>query len=151
MLRKTLFASALSGALAFAPMTATPAFAAPDAEDYAKILLGILAVGAIANALENERERERAVTRRVPLPNEQGHRGGHRRHRGLPARCEFEVRTRRGYRDVFGRHCLERAGVRVDRLPEACEFEIRTERGWRTVYGSRCLRDYGYRVEARRR
>ena len=154
MLRKTLIATALSGALAFTG-SATPAVAAPDGEDVAKILLGLAAVGIIANALQNERERENAAARRrydPAPPRDHGRRGGRGGHwRELPARCEFAVRTRRGWTEVFGRHCLEREGVRVNRLPDQCEFRIRTDRGRRTVYGSECLEDYGYTVEARRR
>jgi hypothetical protein len=150
MIRKTLFASALAGALALTSVTAQPAFAAPDGEDYAKILLGILAAGAIAKALENERDRERAAERArqdpVWVPDNRRHRS-----RDLPQRCEFEVRTRHGWTDVFGKRCLEREGVRIGRLPDACEFDVRTDRGRRSVFGARCLRDYGWTVEARRR
>lgn len=153
MTRKMLIASLLAAGLALAP--AAPALAAPDGEDYAKILLGLLAVGAIANALENERDRERAAERARNRPTDwrdhDDRRHGRRGDRGLPERCAFEVRTDRGWRSVFGRACLEREGVRVSRLPERCEFAVRTERGRRSVFGERCLRDYGYRVEAGRR
>lgn len=153
MTRKTLIASLLAAALALAP--AAPAFAAPDGEDYAKILLGLLAAGAIVNALENERERERAAerSRQTPVYRDDDGWGRHRegpRHRFLPARCEFEVRTDRGWTDVLGKRCLEREGIRVGRLPERCEMRVRTHEGRSTVFGERCLRDYGYRVEARR-
>lgn len=148
MFRKTLLATALSGVVAFTG-AATPASAAPDGEDYAKVLLGLAAVGIIANALQNERESEAATTRRWNDPTPpRGH--GHQGHwRELPAQCEFAVRTRRGWTEVFGKRCLEREGVRVNRLPDRCEFRIRTENGRRTVYGADCLEDYGYTVEAR--
>jgi hypothetical protein len=156
MTRKMLIASMLAAALALAP--AAPAIAQPGGEDYAKVLLGLLAAGAIVNALQNERERERQAQRNryQPVEWERDRHHGHNHRRGqgrfvLPARCEFEVRTRRGWTDVLGKTCLENEGVRVSRLPDACAFEVRTERGRRTVYGERCLRDFGYRVEAGRR
>jgi hypothetical protein len=153
MKRKLLIASLLAAGLALAP--ATHALAAPDSEDYAKILLGLLAVGAIVNALENQRERERAAERARNRPAEwRGHdrpRQGRGGDRWLPARCAFDVRTGRGWSSVFGRACLEREGVRVSRLPDRCAFDVRTERGRRVVYGEECLIDHGFRVEAGRR
>jgi hypothetical protein len=147
MIRKFATATVLSAALALAPTA--PAVASPDGEDYARVLLGLLAIGAIANALENERDREAAARRRHdPVPQPGWHDG---RRRELPARCEFEVRTRHGWTEVFGKRCLEEQGVRVSRLPEACAFDVRTDYGRRSVYGAECLEDYGYRVEARRR
>lgn len=156
MNRKMLIASILAAALALAP--AAPAVAEPGGQDYAKILLGLLAAGAIVNALQNERERERQAQRNRNQPTAWVRDRHHGQNRGrgqgrfvLPARCEFEVRTRSGWTDVLGKTCLDNAGVRVSRLPNECAFEVRTERGRRTVYGERCLRDYGYRVEAGRR
>jgi hypothetical protein len=153
MFRKTFIATALSGALAFTG-AATPAVAAPDGEDVAKVLLGLAAIGIIANALENERKSEAVPAHGTydpePYWRDRDRRGGRRGHfRALPARCEFAVRTRRGWTEVFGKHCLEREGVRVNRLPDRCEFRIRTDRGRRTVYGSQCLERHGYTVEAR--
>lgn len=153
MNRKTIIAAVVAVALALSPFAARPVAAEPGGQDYARILLGLLAAGAIAKALENEREREREsqrVTRERPY--EDPFTRDDRRHRSywLPERCEFDVRTRQGWTSAYGLHCLEREGVRVSRLPSRCAFDIRTDRGLRTVYGSRCLRDHGYRVEARR-
>ena len=149
MTRKTLLATALAGTMAFTSILATPATAAPDAEDYALTLLGLLAIGAIANAADDKNDRNREVTRGGGYWDHND-RGRHNRSRILPRRCEFETRTRRGWTDVLGESCLERHGVRVDRLPDRCEFQVRTERGRRTVFGSDCLEDRGYRIEPRR-
>ena len=147
MLRKTLIATALSGALAFTG-AATPAAAEPGGQDIARVLLGLAIVGAIANAADNRRDREAATARRQhdPVPPRDHGRG---QWRELPARCEFAVRTRRGWTEVFGKRCLEREGVRVNRLPDQCEFRIRTQEGRRQVYGADCLENHGYTVEAR--
>lgn len=155
MFRKTLIATALSGALAFTG--AAPAFAEPGGQDYARVLFGLLALGAIANAVEDRREdrENKAVPAHgtydpEPYWRDQDRRGGRRdRWRVLPARCEFAVRTRGGWADVLSKRCLEREGVRVNRLPERCEFRVRTDRGRRSVFGSDCLERYGYTVEAR--
>jgi hypothetical protein len=157
MIRKMLIASALAGTMALTSVAATPAIAAPDAEDIAKTALGLIVLGAIVSAANDQDRRRDEVSRGSNNHNDDyrddGRWGGHRRDswRILPARCEFETRTRRGWADVFGRRCLSREGVNVNRLPDRCEFEIRTDRGERTVYGKRCLEDRGYRVEARRR
>jgi hypothetical protein len=152
MIRKTLITTTLAAALAFGPVAGTPA--AADSSDAAKLLLGAIALGVVAHSINrnNDREPSRADT----SPGGPGPRGfDPERHgrfsRTLPAQCEFEVRTWDGRRDVFGKNCLQREGVRTNRLPDRCEFEVRTDRGRRDVYGARCLRENGYRVEARRR
>ncbi len=149
MIRKTLITTALAAALAIGPLTATPA--AADSDDVAKLLLGAIALGVVVHAIDKNRDRNDEATHGPHNPVDPGWgRPPHRRY-ALPARCEFEVRTRQGRREVFGERCLEREGVRVNRLPNRCEFDVWTERGRRTVFGSRCLREHGYRVEARRR
>lgn len=153
MIRKTLIASTLAGALAVTPLGATPASAAPDAQDIALTLLGLAVIGAVANDMKNDRGE---VSRSSGSRNDDrywdnGRRDDRRRLERLPARCEIEVRTRRGWTEAFGERCLEREGIRVNRLPNRCEFQARTARGRATVYGSECLQDAGYRVEAQRR
>lgn len=181
MIRKTLITSALACALALAPLSPRPA-AAAEGEDIARLLLGLVVVGAVVNALDNGRgEAPSRATNRYddedwyrsdddddrrwippgqawdPPGHAWGRRDDHRgnRHWGrreLPSYCMVELRNRRDRAQVFGERCLERAGVRVNRLPQACAFDIRTDRGRRTIYGARCLQEFGYRVaDARRR
>ncbi len=150
MTRNGFTATILATVIALTTATAAPAIASPDRDDVARILLGLAAAGIIAKALENERDREREEARRA-REREEARREQDRRHRrALPARCEFEVHTSRGWRNVFGKRCLRNEGVRVNRLPERCEFRARTHRGDRNVFGARCLAREGYRVEARR-
>ena len=172
MIRKTLVTSALAFALALSPLAHRPAEAA-EGEDIARLLLGLVVVGAVVNALDNgdngrNEQPSRATNHyddddwyRTDRYGERGwdHAGrgwvppGHRRlgRRELPSHCMVELRNRRDRAQVYGERCLERAGVRVGRLPQACAFDIRTERGRRTIYGARCLQEFGYRTEARRR
>ena len=159
MFRKTFLASTLAAALAVTSITATPAVAAPDGEDFARAALGLLVIGAIASASrDNDRGRPAPVE---PTPGRGGwdqgwNGGGHGHGRGngggrhdrdrfaLPADCAFEAYTHRGWRDVYGARCLNRAGFRS--LPEACVFEVGERHDRRTVYGARCLADFGYRT-----
>ncbi len=141
MVRNKMIATLLAAVLAFSPAVSTPASAAPDAEDYARVMLGLLALGVLVETLDNDRDR------RLDRRESERARSMHRR----IAACEFEVRTRNGWRDVYGSRCLERAGVRVSRLPRDCAFRVRGERGNSVVYGERCLEDYGYRFEVRSR
>lgn len=149
MFRKTLAATALSGALALGAI-ATPAAAEPGGQDYARVLLGIVTLGVLVDALNDDDKR--AVSRRGDdyyRDNRYDPRGAYRYRATLPARCEFTVRGRNGRTNVFGESCLRREGVRVNRLPQRCEFRIRTDRGRRTVFASDCLENYGYTTEAR--
>lgn len=145
MARNRILATCLAAALALSAAAPMPAAAAPDAEDYAKVILGLVALGVVTHALRENREnndRERVSRRDRERLRE--------RQRQIAA-CQFEVRTRDGWADVYGRRCLDRAGVRVDRLPRECAFRVRARGETSVVYGERCLEDYGYRFEARRR
>ena len=166
MIRKTLITATLAAALVFSPLTSAPARAD---NDVGKILLGAIALGVVVNAIEKKRDRDQAEEQsqhvdrgRHQPPYGERPRHGQRppvevpgrfrpRNRVLPAQCEFDVRTWDGRTDVLGARCMERAGVRVNRLPNRCEFSIPSPRGPRTVFGKRCLRHEGYTVEARRR
>ncbi len=136
MTRK-LISTVVAAALALSTMIATPAAAISTDEARAlRIILGIAAVGLIIKEIEdNNNDRNR--------PTHSS------RSRAIPVQCVFEVRTKRGWRDVVGQRCVERSGYRRD-LPAACGFEIRGDHGRRTVYGVECLRDRGVRVEAAR-
>lgn len=148
MFRKTLVATALSGALAISGF-ATPAAAEPGGQDYARVLLGIVTLGVLADAIDNNNRSNRVETRR---DNNRYDRDFRDHRRGgwnlLPSRCEYTVRGRNGRTNVFGESCLQQEGVRVNRLPQQCEFRIRTDRGRRTVYASECLENHGFTTEA---
>ncbi len=156
--RKTFKATLLAAVLAVSSVAVTPARAAPDGEDFIKGAIGIIALGALVNAIEKDRNRRTTPSRAPTYQHYDPPRYQPPRHdpprghasRELPAQCLFDVRTRDGWRSVYGRNCMEQFGVRVNRLPRDCAFEVRTDHGRNTVYGQRCLVRSGYRVEARR-
>jgi len=174
MIRKTLLTSALAATLALSPLSATTA-ASQESNDLRQLLLGLVIDRATTNSLDDGlpltgrttnsygdrygnydgrsyRDDDWNDDRDSRHDNRDWGRGHHRYGgRSLPGFCEVELGSHRNRARVFGEHCLERAGVRVERLPATCEFRVRTDRGRRTVYGSRCLQEFGYRVEARRR
>lgn len=142
MTRK-LTAAVAAAAIAISGMFATPA-AALDQDETLRLLLGALAVGVLVKELNDKNKDELRA-------NQVDRRSQHvsSRYRTIPSECVFEVRTRRGWRDVVGKRCVERSSFR-GQLPAACAFEVRGERRDRTVYSVNCLRDRGLKVGANR-
>lgn len=136
MTRK-LTAAIAAAAVALTSMIATPAAAISD-EDALKLLLGALAVGVIVQNL-NDNNNRRAPSRSHYSP----------RGRVIPGECVFDIRTRRGPKEVVGERCVARSGFRAE-LPSACAIDIRGDRRDRTVYGVNCLRERGFRIGAAR-
>ena len=74
----------------------------------------------------------------------------HMRDRTLPAACSVGLSSRHGPSRVYGKNCLDRSGVRTERLPRGCETWVQVGGRWRTAYGAHCLQARGWR-EARHR
>lgn len=159
-------ATALS--IALAPAQAN---AAPDGEDIARGLAGLLVLGIVAKAASDRndrRTRSRTVTnnrnvyefdsidnrnRRI-IEGDLRRIDGPKRGRGykkarLPDRCLRIVDTGRRDRLVYGSRCLNRSFKHASKLPDRCERLVRTRRGLRTVYAARCLARDGWRVARR--
>ena len=161
MIKQTL-AAAATAAVAFV----TPVQAA-DADDVAKVLLGAVALGVIADAVSDgrvngavtvrgghHRGHDRHVRRGhgsrvidgrlVPLPR--GHGAAHARHVSLPAGCNRRIRTGQGDRTFLGRPCLTAAGIDTARLPDRCERILRLPRTSVRAWNRGCLLNAGYRI-----
>lgn len=131
-MKKSFIALAMASAVALTGFAATPARA--DSEDIAKALLGLLVIGAIVNAVDDD----------DPAPATR--RGSWRQNRVLPRACLRPFETRRGTRYGFGERCIENRVGHI-RLPDECERRGENRRGRiRTFYGERCMARRGYRV-----
>ncbi len=133
-MKKGFIALALAASVALTGFAATPARA--DGEDIAKVLLGLVVIGAIANAIDKDDPAPEPVTRRDPRPD----------HRLLPRACLRPFETRHGTRYGFGERCIENRVGRIN-LPERCERRGENRRGrMRTFYAEHCMARRGYRV-----
>ncbi|NND20162.1 MAG: hypothetical protein HKN98_16445 [Silicimonas sp.] len=167
-------------AFAAAGIALTPAPAAADGDDIAKIIAGLAVAGIVAKAIDDRKDRKRArreAEQRVQNFGRFGDGDGirhdnrriidgkirrHDRDDGrarfgpgykrvaLPDRCLVTVETARGDRLAYGARCLNRNFRHAGKLPSGCETVVRTRRGFRTVYGARCLERDGWQVLARR-
>ena len=169
----TRLSTLTAAALAAVGIAFTPAPAAADGEDIAKIIAGLAVAGIIAKAIDDRKDRRTRVTtygrdgayadsysdRRRVIDGKvyRYHRGdkrgpkagrGYKKH-ALPDRCLLWVETSRGKRLAYGQRCLNRHYKFANKLPERCETVIRTNRGFRPVFGARCLRRDGWRVASR--
>ena len=169
---KPLAAALLSLGIGLAPASAAPTRTGdrPDIAqpDIAQILGALALLGIAGKAYGDYRDRkdeetERATrSRAAPVwdrdrerrMGRDGHRPrgnrGVRRDRTLPAGCGMSVAARHGPSRVYGKRCLERRGLRTERLPRGCETWARVGNRWRGSYGARCLEAKGWR-EARHR
>lgn len=150
---KTLTAAALSAAIAFGSLgaTATPAKAN---DDLGKFIVGAIALGIIANSINQANSRTPATqaatpTHRPPVitptrPRPGGH--GVRPHRvHIPASCEREVQINGRVTTAYGAPCLRQAGVPLDRLSTCARSGSIHGRNL-TYYTKRCLRRSGFNV-----
>jgi len=129
-----------------------------DREDVGRLVLGLLVIGAVGAAIDNNRRDE---TRNDAIPVQRGSwadldrpRPRHEerrneRHRMLPARCLQTVDTRFGPLRLFGDSCLERNYRFARDLPARCEVRIFSDRGPRDGYDPLCLREQGYGINRR--
>ena len=140
---KTLSAAALSltiGLTSFGA-TATPAQAN---EDLAKFIFGAIALGVIANAVNQAN----AGNNHAPAATQaRPHRPVVTPQRGvrIPARCERQVRINNRNRNVFGAPCLRRNDVPLRRI-SACARSGSIQGRNLTYYPKACLRRNGHRV-----
>ncbi|MFN2305423.1 MAG: hypothetical protein ABR504_00500 [Paracoccaceae bacterium] len=156
---RTLIAALIAFSMTLAPAPATAN--GIDNEDIAKIVLGLIALGAIKGAVDNrsdDDEKAADVDLRPRFGSEpldrggfvppQGPRGDTGRfgtgHDGLPRHCLDRVETRYGDHRLFSQRCLERDYAQARDLPRACAVRLVTDRGARRGFDPICLRDRGY-------
>jgi len=141
---KSFIAAVLAASLTITGFSTAPARA--DAEDIAKVLLGLAIIGGIAHAIDKDNDAP-DVSRRDPRPRRHDDRRRIYRdtHTNLPANCLRSFETRRGTRWGYGARCLNRRMHHVN-LPNRCERrgEARNGRS-RIFYGERCLAQHGFR------
>lgn len=168
MRRLTPFTLAIAAAFGIA---LTPAPAAADRNDIAKIIAGLAVAGIVAKAIDDRNDRKkvnsakarqrinsfderqnRAITGTLRRPGQQPHLRTHRGYKNyaLPDQCLRVLNTNRGDRRVYASRCLQRNYAFANKLPRGCEIQVRTDRGTRTVYGRRCLSRDGWQVAGRR-
>ena len=163
-------------ALSLAPI---PAVAAPDGEDIAKAVAGIIVLGIIADAANGRKDRDTTTyttvgSSRLPYHDGEQYYNGeryddrrviegvirrpdvHRRWQDkfykrvpLPGRCRVVVDTYRGERVVYGKRCLNKRYEYANQLPRRCEVLVRTHKRTRPAYAARCLARDGWRVANR--
>lgn len=170
MKRITPFTLAIAAAFGIA---LTPAPAAADRDDVAKIIAGLAIAGIVAKAIDDRNDRKsshrtQSIVRdsfdSVDKPRHGRIVDGTLRHRdqpriranrgykryALPDQCLRILSTARGDRRVYANRCLKRNYKFANKLPRDCAIQVRTDRGTRVVYGSRCLSRDGWRVAGRR-
>ncbi len=159
---RTLIAALIAFSMSLAPVPATAN--GIDNEDIAKIVLGLIALGAIKGAVDNRSDNDEKaadVDLRPRFGSEPFDRGGFvppqdprgnsgnmgrfgTRHDGLPRHCLATVETRYGDHRLFGQRCLERDYPQARDLPRDCAVRLVTDRGPRRGFDPICLRDRGF-------
>lgn len=147
---KKYTASLLSAAIVATSLTTAPARADSDV---AKVLGGLVIIGALAKALDdkNDRNRHRStgtivkphVSSRSRIHTQRTHRS-HRGAKIANRRCLSQTWTHRGARQVYGARCLQ-GSVRAQ-LPQNCLRKNHTNNGPRHFYGRECLIQHGWRA-----
>mgnify|MGYP000070743119 CR=1 FL=1 len=150
MLRRFLLPGLLALTLAASPLATAPARA--DAQDAALALLGIAAMVAIANELDDDGVKRNDHYRRDYYRRDD-RRDDHAKYRyrhgnrfALPARCVVQMESRHGAREVVLSHCLKRTGNKYRALPEYCSAPRASRLLGRKAYRLNCLRREGYHV-----
>jgi hypothetical protein len=143
MITKTFTAGLLALTLAASPLAAVPARA--DAEDAALALLGLAAVVAIANELDDGSVKRNDRYRRDERAT---YRYRHRDRFALAARCVVETEARHGSQKVVLSHCLKRMGQHRA-LPGQCSAPRASRLLGSKAYQLNCLRREGYHVARR--
>lgn len=152
-------------------LTLAPAQVSADAEDVAKVVVGVAVLGLIAKSISdrNDRQDQTVTTTQFGRVNSLDDRSGTRiirgnirrpgdvqrnkvakfKRRALPEQCLQILDTARRDRLVYSQRCVNRNYKYASRLPENCLRQVRTNRGSRTVYLARCLSRDGWRVASR--
>jgi hypothetical protein len=148
MPERTAMIAAISAALAFTPITATPARADEKAGAIAAAsILALITAGIIASSTKQGFSYSKPDVHYRPP-----HRGGRDwprvdRRKLLPAHCEFRISHGRDRGTYFGKQCLKRDFSYWTYLPARCERHIDLRgRPDRRGYESYCLAQYGYRA-----
>lgn len=150
-MKRTILTAVTAAALALSPMATAPARAA-DAHDIIGTILGVAALAAIANELNEDRSPQYGrSSRRVTYDDGRyGRNGSYDRNRRyaqvLPGECLRVLDGGRTDSIVFPERCLNSNGIRTSRLPQRCESTVRTRQGRLDVYHARCLADAGWRL-----
>ena len=134
---KTFSAIALAATVGFTSLgiTATPARAN---DDLAKFIFGAIALGIIAQGINEAHSNNNTPVVTPPRPNPP-------RAVTIPARCERQVTINNRNRNIYRERCLRRNGVPLRRISScARQGEIRGRIV--TYYRKRCLRRAGHHV-----
>lgn len=138
---KTLFATLLAGTIALTSLTPT---AARANDHLGKLLVGVVALGIIAAAIDDANDKKRQKSQRRVKKNKDHGRINRRAERFvIPSRCVRDFRTADGVRRAVGERCVTRNAPRVS-LPSQCRRTLWTDVGIRDVFGRRCLQRNGY-------
>lgn len=151
---KTFTAGLLAATLTFTSATSAQANGLSE-DDIGKLLFGLVATAAIASAINNNRDDDRARVTVHQKPRVEVRRHQPRAHAPrnsrrasvpapLPRECMRSVQTRNGTQRVFGQGCLNRNYAQANHLPRDCAVRFNTNRGQRTGYAARCLRNNGF-------
>lgn len=137
-LSKVLTAGVLSLTLIMTSLTPTSAQAGLNDDE----VLGLLTLLLLGGAIHNNRTDRQDQGVREPVTEPR------RDWRVLPASCIRSFTRQNGrYIRIFGKRCLENAGIRTNLLPEACFVRVRNDNGQRRQgYRVRCMRDQGFRT-----
>ena len=125
--------------LALMAASAVPARADRAGDNLAKAVIAVVAIGAIAHAIDNSR----AKLTPIPQPPVQV------RNPRVPSVCAIEISGARRDVTVYPERCLRREGFNY-RLPRQCAHHARVFGRTDRVYGEDCLRNAGFRVESGR-
>lgn len=164
-----MFRFPLAFALMLAVAVSAGAPARADSRDVAKVIGGLVALYALKELLDEQREARAAPVQRREVaraprraPAAAAPRGApppssprpHRRPETaalpggdmllLPDACRVTHRTASGAVDGYGARCMQNAVARPGQLPPDCIRRLDTPDGPEAVYAPRCLRDAGW-------
>lgn len=114
--------------------TSTPAQADQRSDDIAKGIVGIIALGAIVNAINNQ-NRPAPAPAPKPIPVKRPL---------VPAQCAIEFDSDQGPAVVYSRNCLRDVGFN-NALPD-CGRSVRIWGERDRVYSANCLRRAGFQL-----
>lgn len=114
--------------------TSAPALADQRSDDIAKGIIGIIALGAIVNAINNQ-NRPAPAPAPKPVPVKKPL---------VPAECAIEFDSDQGPAVVYSRNCLLDVGF-THALPD-CGRSVRIWGERDRVYSAHCLRRAGFRL-----
>lgn len=160
---KTLTAGLMALTLSFTSVT--PVYAEnASREDVGKLIFGLLATAAIANAIKNNQNNQQPeqvhIERHNPKPrvvmperrNPAHERRPNRREdrrTTLPRECLNNFEGRFGTQRMLNRRCLLRNFPYVESLPQRCAVRVFTNNGPRNGFDPQCLRQQGFAISRR--